>query len=142
MPAKKLTPSLLQTVTITIGSTLLVLVGIIAIVLALQPKSEVNSFQTCKDAGGAIMESYPEQCSKDGKTYTNPDQSVGSTNTDEYIGLSEADALAKAEANNKAARVVERDNEDLPVTMDYSPGRLNFYVKDGEVYKVQVEGEE
>lgn len=141
MPSKKVKPSLLQTITITIGSTLLVLVGSIAIVTALQPKPVVNSFQTCKDAGGAIMESYPEQCAKDGTTYTNPDQAVGAS-AEEYIGLSEGEALAKAQASGKVARVVERDGEALPVTMDFMQGRLNLQVKDGSVYMVQIEGED
>lgn len=30
----------------------------------------ITSYQACVDAGGAIMESYPPQCSIDGKTFT------------------------------------------------------------------------
>lgn len=35
---------------------------------------KINSFETCKAAGKAIMETYPEQCAANGVTYTNPDQ--------------------------------------------------------------------
>lgn len=100
----------------------------------------VDNFQTCKDAGGALLESYPEQCMLDGKSFTNSAQVPKSSNGDEYVGLAEQAALDKAKSASKAARVVERDGESLAVTMDYAPGRLNLYVKDGKVYKVQVEG--
>jgi hypothetical protein len=39
-------------------------------------QSKVDSFESCKAAGNPIMESYPEQCSANGKTYTNPAQQV------------------------------------------------------------------
>lgn len=35
-----------------------------------QPPSQVNSFDECVAAGNAIMESYPEQCTANGKTFT------------------------------------------------------------------------
>lgn len=101
----------------------------------------VSNFQTCKDAGGTILESYPEQCMIDGKSFTNTAQSVDSK-SDGYVGLTEQAALDKAASENKSARVVERDGESLPVTMDYMPGRLNLSVKDGKVDKLQIEGEE
>ena len=83
------------------------------------------------------MESYPEHCSIGGRTYVNERQlSVGS----EYVGLSEADALAKAKDENVIARVVERDGDGMTVTMDFLLNRHNLYVKNGKVYKVDVEG--
>ena len=99
----------------------------------------VNSFEACKTAGGAILESYPEQCVYEGKSFTNDQQAVGDGGGG-YVGLPESAALAKASIENKRARVVERNGEALPVTTDYMPGRLNLFVKDGNVYKVQVEG--
>lgn len=118
-----------------------VIVAVVAGALFWKPgtNKNIDNFQACKDAGGMILESYPEQCKIDDKSFTNTAQSAGST-TDAYIGLSEQAALDKAKAENKPARVVERDGEALPVTMDYVQGRLNLYVKDGNVYKVQVEG--
>ena len=118
-------------------------VAVIAAVVVMQEKSDkdINSFQTCKDAGGAILESYPEQCMLNGKSFTNETQSVDSP-ANAYIGLTEQTALDKAQAENKPARIVERDGEPLAVTMDFMPGRLNLSVRDGKVYKVQVEGAE
>lgn len=110
------------------------------IILLWKPGRDITNFQECKAAGGAIMESYPEQCALDGKTFTNDTQVAGDTS--DYIGLTEQAALDKAAAANKAARVVERDGKSLPVTMDFYAGRLNFSVKDGKVSKVQVEGQE
>lgn len=123
----------------------IVMIGVVVVVTATvllwKPSKDINSFQACKDAGGAILESYPEQCLINGKTFTNDAQSID-IGPDEYIGLTEQAALNKAATENKAARVVERDGESLPVTMDYMPGRLNLSVKDGKVYEVQVEGAE
>ena len=117
------------------------------VAVSMQRRSKVTDFESCKAAGGIILEMYPEQCRVYGASYINESQvSPGTpepgatTNGDEYIGLSESDALAKAEEENIPARVVERDGEGLPITMDFVFGRLNFYVKDGNVYKVEVEG--
>ncbi len=44
-----------------------------------QKKEKISSFAGCVADGRPVMESYPEQCSADGKTYANPDQKV---NTD------------------------------------------------------------
>lgn len=37
-------------------------------------QTSINSFAECVAAGNPVMESYPEQCAADGKTFTNPDQ--------------------------------------------------------------------
>ncbi len=57
------------------------------------------------------------------------------------IGLDEGVAIAIAEAQGTPARVVERDGEQLPITYDLRPGRLNLTVLDGIVTEIQVEGE-
>ncbi len=114
-----------------------------AVALLWKPSGDksINNFETCKAAGGAILESYPEQCLLNGTSYTNNAQSVTPT-VDGYVGLTEQAALDRAKSQSKAARVVERDGEALSMTMDFMPGRANLYVKDGKVYKVQIEGEE
>ena len=122
--------------TITLG----VIAGVLFVALIaflVQPPRVITSFQQCKDAGGSVMESYPEQCLIGGTTFTNDTQSAtGSA----YVGLTEADALAKAKQDDVPSRVVERDGKDLAVTMDFVFGRYNLFVKDGKVYKVEVEG--
>lgn len=102
--------------------------------------ASIDSFEECKAAGGAIVESYPEQCALNGKSFTNDAQS--NDNTNEYVGLGEQAALDKAKAANKAARVVERDGKSLPVDASFQPGRLNLTVKDGKVASAQIEGED
>lgn len=100
---------------------------------------EIDSFDKCKTAGGSIVESYPERCFINGRSFVNPSQVSSAT---DYAGMSEEAALDKAKSANIPARVVERDGESLPATMDYVVGRHNFYVRDGRVYKVNVEGSE
>ena len=116
-----------------------------AVLLNIAPGKNVQNYEECKAAGGTIAESYPEQCMINGKTFVNNGGDSGNaTNADEpkgYVGLSEEDALAKAKSENKPARVVERNGEALPVTMDFVVGRLNLTVNNGKVEKVEVEGE-
>lgn len=118
-----------------VAAILAVCVGIVAWSPA--PSQTVNSFGSCKEAGGAVMESYPEQCAIYGQTYVNTAQLSGGS----YIGLTEQAALDKAKSENKPARVVEREGESLPVTMDFVFGRLNLYIKDGKVYQVETDGQ-
>jgi hypothetical protein len=59
----------------------------------------------------------------------------------EYIGLTEADAGARAEAAGLTTRVVGVDGMDLVVTMDFRPDRLNLMVFDGVVVAAQLDGE-
>ncbi len=134
-PFRKKSPLLWAIV--ALGSVLLIVVGIM-VLLQTQNSKNVYDFQSCQDAGGAILESYPEQCLLDGKTYVNESQATKS----EYVGLTEQAAMDKAKAANVPHRVVERDNESLAVTMDYVVGRLNFHVRNGYVVSVDVEGVE
>jgi hypothetical protein len=117
--------------------TFFLIIGIV--VLLLRPVTVVTNFEQCRTAGGALLETYPEQCMINGVSFTNSAQSV-SIDTSGYIGMIEEAAMAKAEAAHTPARVVERDGEGLPATMDFVFGRHNLYVKDGKVYKVDVEG--
>lgn len=101
--------------------------------------ASIDTYNECKNAGGRIAESYPEQCFIYGRSYVN---TISVNDETGYVGLSEQAARDKAETAGVRARVVERDGEPLPVTMDYVPGRLNLHVQNGEVYKVDIEGEE
>ena len=49
------------------------------------------------------------------------------------VGLTEDEATEAAEACGWILRVVQRDGEDLPMTMDLRPNRVNVEVTDGEV---------
>ena len=53
-----------------------------------------------------------------------------------YVGLEEGVAFEQAEDEGVQARVIRRDGEDLLVTMDFVPDRLNFTVEDGVVVDV------
>lgn len=61
--------------------------------------------------------------------------------SNDYVGLSVREAETVAEANGVPFRVVERDGEQLMVTEDWRPGRINAVVEDGVVVSYTVEGE-
>jgi hypothetical protein len=65
---------------------------------------------------------------------------VPATSSD-YIGMNETEAAALAKERNVLFRVVERDGQPLPATMDWRPGRINASVSDGIVTGYTVEGE-
>jgi hypothetical protein len=52
------------------------------------------------------------------------------------VGLPLGTAQAMAEGANLPHRVIERDGQLLPRTMDYRPERLNFAVAGGRVINV------
>lgn len=119
-----------------LAAIVVILAGVIVALLFRPSVQVVTNYEQCKQAGGALLEIYPEQCLVAGMTFVNEAQ-IGDGS---YVGMTEKDALAKAELEKIPARVVERDDEALPVTMDFSFGRHNFFVKNGTVYKVEVEG--
>ncbi|GIU88366.1 MAG: hypothetical protein KatS3mg009_2881 [Acidimicrobiia bacterium] len=55
---------------------------------------------------------------------------------DAYVGLAVEEAGARADAEGRPWRVVKEDGEDLPVTLDYVPERLDFEVEGGVVVRV------
>ncbi len=56
-----------------------------------------------------------------------------------YIGLTEDEAKSKARENWDIFRVIKRDGEDLLVTMDFRPWRINAVVKDSLVISISRE---
>lgn len=58
-------------------------------------------------------------------------------NPETYIGLSEPQAVDRAEAGNLVYRVVERNGEQFPVTQDFNPDRINFTISSDEVTKAE-----
>lgn len=64
----------------------------------------------------------------------NIEESETESNQD-YVGLNESEAVELAEERDRPHRVVHRDGEDLPVTMDLRPERINFWVEDGVVFQ-------
>lgn len=49
-------------------------VAVYAIWMGKDKASSISSFAECVAAGNPVMESYPEQCAANGKTWTNPEQ--------------------------------------------------------------------
>lgn len=78
---------------------------------------------------------------KDSRTTAGSDCLTGERNmqsTDEYVGMTEAEALERAQAK-AGGRVAARDGECLGRSRDLADGRVNLVVVDGEVVSAAVE---
>ncbi len=58
------------------------LAGIYAWKTGRDKEAGINSFAECVAAGNPVMESYPEQCAANGKTWANPNQAAPQTSND------------------------------------------------------------
>ena len=56
-----------------------------------------------------------------------------------YIGLTEEEAIQKAESSNVPVRILARDGQFYPMTMDLVDGRVNLTIDDNKVTAVQIE---
>ncbi len=84
MPAKQ-TKSTARPTTRTVVIFAVAAVFVVVVLAVWQyVNRSVGSFQACKDAGGRLLEIYPEQCLYNGKTFTNPLQTVNSTESYTY----------------------------------------------------------
>lgn len=54
------------------------------------------------------------------------------------MGMAEDYAVGKIKEAGYEHRVVWRDGVSMPVTMDYRPTRINLYIKEGIVDRVEV----
>ncbi len=54
----------------------------------------------------------------------------------DYVGLTVAEAEARAKTEDRVTRVVQEDGEQFPATADFVPTRLNFVVENGKVTSV------
>ena len=84
----------------------------------------ITSFDSCTKAGNPIMESYPEQCSANGKTYTNPRQKV----EDFPVNISEG----------LVGQITLRSGDCMPTMADPRTGIVNSSCKT-EIYTEPLE---
>lgn len=131
-------PSRGMWVAAAIGGITVIAIITYALLYGTTMEKPVTSYGECVEAGGEVAESSPEQCFVDGKSYTNSEDGKV-VNSDDYIGMTEQAALDQAQRAGVPHRVVERDGQPLPATMDFVQGRVNFHIKDGKVYSVYVE---
>lgn len=71
---------------IIIGVVALLVAGIVGFVLAAKgsaPGNNIDSYAECVAAGNPVMESYPEQCRANGRTFVNPDAKVSAPPTED-----------------------------------------------------------
>lgn len=63
---------------------------------------------------------------------------VKQSRANQLISLSERAGELCAIVNGWGYRVVQRDGEDFPVTMDYRPDRINVKVRDGKIFEITI----
>ena len=63
---------------------------------------------------------------------------IGEKRANQLVGLSERAGEVCALLNGWGYRVVQRDGEDFPVTLDYRPNRINVKVKSEKIFEVGV----
>ena len=68
-----------------------------------------------------------------GDTATTISEEALAAEFDAYVGLTEQEASAKAKDAGFTSRVIMRDGQSVPATMDYNPDRLNFVIESGKV---------
>ena len=57
----------------------------------------------------------------------------GTADASAFEGLTKADAIAEAEAQNRPWRISREDDEEFPVTLDFNENRVTFEIDDGTV---------
>ena len=67
------------------------------------------------------------------------DKTTTETANRDYIGMTTAQAEAKAQVDSTMFRVVEIDGKPQPTTRDFRPGRINAVVESGVVTSYSVE---
>ncbi len=90
---------------------------------------------TAADKGGAGFDLVPLADGVDAEPKA--DNPLNQSIADDYVGLTEDAALTKATQDGRVARVVERDGQPLPVTLDFNPDRLNFTISSDAVTHVE-----
>ena len=68
----------------------------------------------------------------DPKETTTP---VGPGKESDYVGLTKAAAIAKAESQGRPWRITREDGQTFPGTADYNPQRVQFEIDNGKVTK-------
>jgi hypothetical protein len=61
--------------------------------------------------------------------------STSDTSAKSYVGLTEKEAIAKAEASDTPWRITREDDETFLVTQDFVENRINFEIDNGKVTK-------
>lgn len=143
---------------IAVQAIVILLLGITVAILSGQAPRVVTNFDQCAELfEGNVVETktwtrVERACDINGERFyqrdmnsttspqKNQDNPSSKNNSGKsFVGLTEEEATTKANEDNTPIRVVERDGEPLPATMDLVDGRVNLYVKNGVVYKAIVE---
>ena len=106
----------------------MLVIGLVVLALVLQARDAPND-------DGAQNAPVIEAPSGDSQTTAPTDDKMELASSFEQI--TEAEAVAKAEQEGIPHRVVVRDEEPIPITMDLNENRINFTVENGTVIRAE-----
>lgn len=98
-----------------------------------------NTCRRMPDGGAACTR---KGCSRYEKPKCLDEETASEGVKSEYIGLTVEEASELAKTKDVPFRVIEKDGQPLPATMDWRPGRINASVKEGVVVDISIEGQE
>ena len=98
------------------------------------PDSDAPASTTLPDDGGTTIPDLPRNDDPSAVRCTAPPQGVFDATA--VVGLPLEKAEATAEQKGCSVRMVERDGEQLAVTQDFRPDRVNVAIRDGEVTRI------
>lgn len=104
-------------------------------------KGNINSFADCVAAGYPVMESYPEQCAADGKSFVNPDQQAltpdGPNNVQEGIVTFVDDTVFDKKLRDEITSNIVEPLVDFNQITD--EGKVTISKSDDGVYPYELE---
>jgi hypothetical protein len=71
----------------------------------------------------------------DDKSVSSRGDQQGKPSARSWVGLTKKEAIAEAEAEDRAWRILREDDESFLATQDYVPSRINFEIDNGKVTK-------
>ena len=117
-------------------------------VLAITDEFIEQAAPTTETSGGEVVEPVPatdgagvsgSSGSSEGSMGSDADaMALSQEEAVKLVGLTEDEAAKVAESNGWVLRVSSRDGEDLQLTMDFVPNRVNLAIVDGKVTGVSV----
>ena len=144
-------------IVIAVQIVIIIILAITVGVLAGKETRIVTNFEECNAISGSVTTektkifSKKRVCEINGERFYEERMIEEDTNDDSgkvedmtpaeeaYIGLTEEEAVAKAESLNVPVRILERDGQFFPMTMDLVHGRVNLTINNNKVTAVQIE---
>ena len=110
--------------------------GIYTVKIRSQVKSSILIAVGSEEIRGDVLPIGPSRGTC--PSFIKNEEEVTQSRADQLLGLSERAGELCALVNGWGYRVIQRDGEDFPVTMDYRSNRVNVKVRDGKIFEITV----